>query len=88
MSAPIPIRGDFEPQTHFGRELLAFCTTRIMEYTSDYGAPPTSIALVLSGENEGRRATDAYSWDASEKRTQLETCSAASAVLLKRAIGE
>ena len=84
--AVIPIRDGVLPDTDYGRELLDFCTTKITSFTEDYGAPPTSIALVLSGENDGRKFTDAYSWDASEKRTKLETCSLASAVLLKRAI--
>lgn len=67
-------------------ELLDFCTTKITGFTEDYDAPPTQIALVLSGDKDGKRFTDAYSWDAAEKRTKLETCSLAAAVLLKRAI--
>lgn len=81
-----PIREGVCPQTDFGRELLDFCTTKITSFTKEYDAPPTTIALVLSGEKDGRKFTDAYSWDATEKRTKLETCSLASAVLLKRAM--
>lgn len=82
----VPIREGVRPETDYGRELLDFCTTKITGFTEEYGAPPTTIALVLSGEKDGRKFTDAYSWDAAEKRTKLETCSLASAVLLKRAI--
>lgn len=82
----IPIREGIQPETDYGRELLDFCTTKISAFTEDYDSPPTTIALVLSGEKDGRKFTDAYSWDAAEKRTRLETCSLASAVLLKRAI--
>lgn len=84
--AIIPIREGVRPETDFGRELLDFCATRIVDFTEDYDSPPTQIALVLSGEKDGRRFTDADSWDAVQKRTKLETCSLASAVLLKRAI--
>lgn len=87
MSQPVvPIRDGVHPETDFGRELLDFCTTKITGFTEDYDAPPTTIALVLSGEKDGRKFTNAYSWDANEKRTTLETCSLASAVLLKRAM--
>jgi hypothetical protein len=86
MSEPIPIRKNVQPETDFGRELLDFCTTKIVEFTEDYDTPPTSIALVISGEKDGRKFTNAHSWDASEKRTKLETCSLAAAVLLKRAM--
>lgn len=86
MSEPVPIRDGIAPQTDYGRELLDFCTTKIASYTDCYDTPPTTIALVLSGERDGHKFTDAYSWDASEKRSRLETCSLASAVLLKRAI--
>jgi hypothetical protein len=82
----IPIREGVRPATDFGRELLDFCTTKITSFTEDYATPPTTIALVLSGEKDGRKFTDAYIWDAAEKRTKLETCSLASAVLMKRAI--
>lgn len=88
VSEPVPIRDGIRPRMDFGRELLDFCTTKIAGFTEDYDAPPTTIAPVLSGEKDGQRFTDAYSWDAAEKRTKLETCSLASAVLLKRAIGE
>jgi hypothetical protein len=84
----IPIREGVRPETDFGRELLDFCTTKITSFTEDYDTPPTSIALVLHGEKDGRKFTDAYSWDAAEKHTRLETCSIASAVLLKRAIDQ
>jgi hypothetical protein len=70
----------------YGRELLDFCTTKITSYAEDYDTPPNAIALVLTGERDGHKFTDAYSWDATEKRSRLETCSLASAVLLKRAI--
>jgi hypothetical protein len=86
MSEPVPIREGVMPETDFGRELLDFCTTKITGFTEDYDSPPTTIALVLSGEKDGCKFTDAYSWDASERRTKLETCSLASAVLLKRAM--
>lgn len=82
----VPIRDGVVPATDFGRELLDYCTTKITSFTEDYGAPPTQIALVLSGDKDGRKFTDAYSWDAAEKHTKLETCSLASAVLLKRAM--
>jgi hypothetical protein len=86
MSDPVPIRAGVKPETDFGRELLDYCTSKITDFTQDCGTPPTSIALVLSGERDGRKFTNAYSWDASEKQTRLEICSLASAVLLKRAI--
>lgn len=86
MSEPVPIREGVRPEMDFGRELLDFCTTKIMSFTDDYGSPPTSIALVLAGDKDGARFSDGHSWDASEKRTKLETCSAAAAILLKRAM--
>jgi hypothetical protein len=82
----VPIRAGVRPETDFGRELLDFCTTKITSFTEECGAPPTTIALVLSGENDGKKFTDAYSWDAAEKRTKLDTCSLAAVVLMKRAI--
>jgi predicted transglutaminase-like cysteine proteinase len=36
MSEPIPIRKNVQPETDFGRELLDFCTTKIVEFTEDY----------------------------------------------------
>jgi hypothetical protein len=86
MSDPVPIREGVEPKTDFEREILDFCVSKITGFAEDYDTPPTTIALVLSGEKDDRKFTDAYSWDASEKRSRLETCSLASAVLLKRAI--
>jgi hypothetical protein len=82
----IPIREGVRPQTDFGRELLDFCTTKIASFTEVYDTPPTSIALVLSGDKDGKKFTDANSWDATEQRTKLETCSLASTALLKRAM--
>jgi hypothetical protein len=86
VSGPVPIRKGVKPETDFGRELLDFCSTRIVEFTEAYDTPPTTIALVLSGQKNDYRFTDAHSWDAAEKRSKLETCSLAAAVLLKRAI--
>jgi hypothetical protein len=83
---PVPIRKGVRPETDFGRELLDFCTTKITSFTEDYNTPPTTIALVISGEKDGQKFTDAYSWDAAEKSSKLETCSVAAAVLLKRAM--
>jgi hypothetical protein len=86
MSEPVPIRDGIAPTMDSGRELLDFCTTKIAGFAEYYDAPPTTIALVLLGERDGQKFTDAYSWDTTEKRTRLETCSLASAVLMKRAI--
>lgn len=88
MAEPVPIREGVEPRIDTGRELLDFCQSKIAQYAEEYGSPPTSIAMVLSGEKNGCRATDAYSWDASETWTQLITCSVASAMMMKRAIGD
>ncbi len=90
MADPVPIRAGVRPQTGFGQDLLDYCASSIADYTEEYGVPPTSIAFVLSGslhEGDGTRATDAYSWDSSETRTQFETCSAAATILTKRAMG-
>ena len=86
MAEPTPLRPGIVPEVDFGRELLDFCATRITQYIDDNCTAPTSIALVLSGHDDDRRYTDAYHYDASETRTKLETCSVASAVLLKRAM--
>jgi hypothetical protein len=86
MSDPVAIRQGVRPETDFGRELLDFCASKIASFTEEYETPPTQIALVLSGESDNKRYSDGHSWDASEKRTKLETCSAAAAILLKRAM--
>ena len=75
-----------KPETNFGRELLDYCTTHITDFTEEYGTPPTTIALVLAAEKDGRRFTEAYSWDATGKRSKMEICSTASTMLLKRAM--
>lgn len=82
----VPIRDGILPETDYGRELLDFCTSKITGFTEDYDTPPTRIALVLFGEKDGAKFTDAFSWDALSEHTRFETCSCAAAVLLKRAI--
>lgn len=82
----IPIRDDVRIESDAARELIDFCVTQIVEYQRNHGWPPTSIAMVLSGSDGERRATEPYSWDQSETRTKLETCSIAAALLTKRAI--
>jgi hypothetical protein len=76
------------PELDPARELLDFCSTKIISFVDDYGVAPTAIALVLFGRDGEKSFTDAYSWDSTETRTRLETCGTASAILLKRAIDQ
>lgn len=83
---PIPIRAGIEPQFDAAREMLDYCRAQITDFTKEVGSPPTCIALVLAADHDGERHTAGYSWDSSEQRTNMEICSTASTILLKRAM--
>jgi hypothetical protein len=85
---PIPIRQGVTPQTDTGRELLDLVAKHIAQFSERHDNEPTSIAFVLSGDvgDGNTRATEAHSWDASQKRTRLETCSVAAMMLVRRAL--
>lgn len=88
MSEPVPIRRDVLPKLDVEREMLAFVDEKLNDYRRQYGEPPFAIAMVLVGPDKSDSASSACSWaPGNEDSSRLMTCSVASALLLKRAIG-
>lgn len=88
MTEPVPIRDGVLPEMDVERELLDYFQKEMRLYHEKVGAPPTRVALVLSGKNEsGTMQSRTNSWDSAEEFLRTEHCSFASAMLLQRAIG-
>lgn len=88
MPAPLPIRPDVVPTVDAEREMLNFFAAKLRENCDLNGRPPHSVAFVFVSHDKVGQQTEGYSWSPTdEESTKLHTCSVASAVLLKRAVG-
>lgn len=84
----MPIKPGIVPKLDVEREMLGFVGDKLREYIEEYSEPPAAIAFVLIGPDRGDAAAVAYSWNPrNENTSRLQTCSTASALLMKRALG-
>ncbi len=76
-----PIREGVRPQFDVEREMAEWATIKLRDHAEAYGEP-TYIAIVI-GNDKGLLA---QSWSPGSKVPRSQTCGAAAAALLKRAV--
>lgn len=86
MAEPVPIKSGIAPEFDTEREMLDYFMQEMRTFREVSRVPPSRIAVVLIGYNDGYLYSRAGSWTTNTTGTKLETCSMAAALLMQRAV--